>query len=121
MNTIKNFDQLINEGNDIIGNEEHSEFLSVVKDIMPINQDMKIDCEVDPDNYFTLTFTAPHYECTIVGLAHDSIYPNAIFADWYKDDKHLDIRGNEEIKSMLADNYPAFIQKLTSIITEYRK
>ena len=121
-NTIKSFDQVINEGNDVVDSGELGDFLSVVKRIMSKDPSMEADVDMDDHDYFTITIKFPEYECTIVGLINtEPAYPNALFADWYRGDKHVDVRGNEQIKEMLADNYAAFAQYLTYMIKSLRK
>jgi hypothetical protein len=119
-NTIKSFNQIY-EGNDIIENEDFSDFLLVVKRIMSKDPSMEINVDVDDSNYFDMKITFPEYECNIVGLIQGVAYPNALFADWFKGDKNVDVRGNAQIVEMLANNYNIFVEYLTNIIKALRK
>jgi len=117
MPTLKKFDDIINEGFSLIDNEEHSQFIELVKLIMSEAVDnAKITANVNEDDYFDLNIEFHEVECQIVGLMQEALYPNAIFADWVREDKSVDIRGNESIKHMLADNYDIFIKKITNLI-----
>ena len=117
MPTIKNFDDVTNEGLSLIDNEEHSEFMILIKLIMSEAIDTaEITANVNEDNYFDISIDFPEIECQIVGLMQDVLYPNALFADWLRESKNIDVRGNESIKQMLADNYDVFIKRITNLI-----